>query len=485
MPDEPAIHHMGAGRLARAIAQGALSAETVVRHYLQRINDFNGALNALVLVDEQGAIDQARAADRVLETGGSRGPLHGVPITIKDCFATAGLKTTFGHRDWVDHVPEADATTVARLRSAGAIILGKTNLPPFASDFQTANKVFGRTCNPWDLSRTAGGSTGGGAATVAAGLSPLELGSDIGGSIRIPAHFCGTFGLKATENRIPITGYLTQPPLGVKTERYLESPGVIARNVEDLSLALEILAGPDDWDVDVPPVPVASAQDVPHLAPRDVRLAWCANFGDVGAGNEVATALEQTVDRFTAAGGRVKRIDLEGLDCNTAWEAWALLLAAFTRGGRRAEPEEIERLGASPEAFLREAARGADADLRTLFQALDVRDRTIRALDKVLADYDALLCPIAPMPAFTHRHWSDGLELDGETGSYFRLGTTMTGIFNLTGSPAVAIPSTLTAGGLPVGVQLVGRRWSEQRLLGVARTLADLLPPLAPPPGYA
>ncbi len=203
-----------AHELAAAIRERRISAVEVLDAHLARIARYNPALNAIVTHNEENARTRAREADAALARGEVWGPLHGVPVTIKDSFATAGLRTTSGFPPLTNHVPDSDATAVARLRAAGAIVLGKTNLPLLVHGFQSDNPIFGRTNNPWDHARTPGGSTGGGAAAIAAGLSPLELGSDYGGSVRIPAHFCGIYSLKPTNNRIPLTGHIPELPAG-------------------------------------------------------------------------------------------------------------------------------------------------------------------------------------------------------------------------------------------------------------------------------
>ena len=234
---------------ADAIRKGRATSAALVDALIQRIEHHNRDLNAVVTLDADGARRRAREADAALAEGRTWGPLHGVPVTLKDAFETAGLRTVSGYPGFADHVPTEDAAAVARLRASGAIILGKTNLPPLASGIQSDNPVFGRTNNPWDLDRTPGGSSGGAAAAIAAGLSYLELGSDIGGSIRIPAHFCGVYGLKATGGRISGRGHLSSPkplalPAGWEPLLQLASFGPIARSIDDLRLALTILAEP-------------------------------------------------------------------------------------------------------------------------------------------------------------------------------------------------------------------------------------------------
>ena len=232
--------------LAEDIRQRRISSVEIVEAHLAQIDKHNPRLNVIVLLDRDAALVRAREADAALARGELWGPLHGIPITIKDGFATAGLRTTSGFAPWADFVPQTDAPAVARLRSAGAILLGKTNLPTLSMDAQANNPLFGQTNNPWDLTRTSGGSTAA-AAAVAAGLSPLELGSDIAGSVRIPAHCCGIYSLKPSAHRIPGGGYHPNPA-PVRPESVGPGLGVfgpLARSVDDLAIAFQLLAGPD------------------------------------------------------------------------------------------------------------------------------------------------------------------------------------------------------------------------------------------------
>ena len=225
---------------AKAIRDGKITSLELTEHIIRRIERHNPALNAIVTFTKTEALAQAKAADEALARDEVLGPLHGVPITIKDCFEVAGVRTTAGAKRLSDHVPEEDAATVSRLRKAGAVILGKTNVPIYAGDWQSFNEVFGTTNNPWNLETTPGGSTGGGAAAVAAGLSYLSLGSDIGGSIRIPSTFCGLFGHKPTINILPYRGHIPR-----RHTPLLTVAGPLARSPEDLKLALEVMGGPD------------------------------------------------------------------------------------------------------------------------------------------------------------------------------------------------------------------------------------------------
>ena len=245
-----------AHQLAQMIRQGDLSAIEVLEAYLEQIAKHNNKINAIATLDEEKARKRAIEADEALAKGENWGALHGVPITIKDSLETSGLLTTSSYPPLKNHIPQQDATTVARLRQAGAIIFAKTNLPPVAGDYQTNSPIFGRTNNPWNLNYSVGGSSGGSASAISAGFSPLDIGSDVAGSIRQPAHFCGVFGFMPTDRRVPTTGHIPEFPGKPKYIRHMLRIGPLARSVEDLQLCFSLIAGADIRQPEIPPVPL-------------------------------------------------------------------------------------------------------------------------------------------------------------------------------------------------------------------------------------
>jgi amidase len=447
------VYALSARELARRIACRELSAVEALEAHLARIERRNPALNAVVSLDIEAARRQAEAADIALARGEIRGPLHGVPLTLKDGNDVAGLRTTLGTERF-DRVAEEDGTVAARLRAAGAIIIGHTNVAPFLADYQSANPIFGRTSNPWNLGRTAGGSSGGAAAAIAAGMTPLEIVSDLGGSIRLPAHFCGVYGLKPTEHRVPMTGFFRLPPGVPRTVRVLSCLGPLARDLDDLALALSIVAGPDGVDTDVPPVLLAEA---PVARIADLRIAYATTV----PGAVVASSLKERVERVASlaasAGAQVEQ-RLPACDWEDANALFRELVSAITS----------ERI---------------DKDLAWYFIALDRRDRLIAQWDSFFGDFDALLMPPAMTTAFPHCEPGTPLTVDGRPVSYFGHGAVLA-MGNLAGLPALVAPAGQDDEGLPVGVQIVGRRWSEMRLLGVCRALESVqaLPGFRPPP---
>ena len=459
-----------AAELALGIRLRRWSAVEALEAHLARIGERNPELNALVLLDEPGARRRAREADEALARGEWWGPLHGVPVTIKDSLETAGLRTTAGFPSLADYVPATDATVVARIRAAGAVILGKTNLPLLAMNYQCDSPLLGRANNPWNLDRTPGGSTGGGAAAVAAGMSPLEIGSDIGGSVRIPAHYCGICSLKPTEHRVPLTGHIPEPPGAPRGVRHMATIGPLARSVADLRLALEVIAGPDGNYWETPPVPLQPAQvDRPVVALID-------QFGDCPVTAGTQRALAGLAAKLDQAGWRVERRAPQGFNFPQVWETFGNLL--WCEIGSTMSPEVeaqfAEGLGAGPEVedpMGRAVSSCLSATMRQFTTTMTARDALIGALERFFDDCDALLCPVTVGPAIPHCAPGTPVQVDGQTVPYWMGGLAYTGPFNLTGHPVVVLPMTRSPEDLPIGVQVVGRRWEDMKLLAVAEAI--------------
>jgi len=446
--------------LARRLRRRQCSAVEVLEAHLERIEKQNPTLNAVVSLDAAGARKLAKAADAALKRGKILGPLHGVPMTLKDAHDVAGLRTTIGAVQ-LDRIADEDGTVAARLRAAGAIIIGHSNVPPWLADHQTANPVFGRTANPWDIERTPGGSSGGAAAALAAGMTPLEVGSDLVASTRLPAHFCGVYGLKPTEHRVPLTGFFRLPV--PRSVRIMSCLGPMARDLRDLELALSLIAGPDRHDSDVPPVPLVSP---PRRPLEDLHLA----VAPAPPGAIVAKSIRRQVERVAAqasdAGARVEErypdLDWDALD-RLFGDLVGTIVGVL-----------------DPQADLPEERR----TLAWYLDALDRRDRFIAAWEEFLEDFDGLILPPAMTTAFAHREPGAPLEVDGKTVDYRELAR-VPGRQNMTGLPGLTVPAGLDDDGLPIGIEIVGPRWSEMRLLRIARELeqAEILPGFQRPPG--
>ncbi len=448
-------------QLAAAIQAGHVSATEVLEAHLAQIATHNPALNAIVTMDAERAHERAREADKALARGQLWGPLHGVPFTLKDAHATAGMRTTTGFPPLSDYVPQEDSPVAARLKAAGGNLMGKTNVHMMLADpAQSINPIFGRTKNPWNIERTPGGSSGGAAAALAAGMTPFEIGTDLTGSIRIPAHFCGVFGLKPTEQRVPLTGLIPGLP-GPRPVRIMSCIGPMARTVEDLALLFAIIAGPDGYDTDVAPVPV---EEMPQLALHRLRIAFAPTFPGFPVAAEMREAVEEFAGRLSALGAVVEEAALPQVDFQQELESAGALIGMMMGAF---QPEEQER----------------PTTLAQYLEALDVRDQSIAAWEHFFAKWDVLLCPPSMMTAFPHCEPGAPLSVDGQEVSYWMVSAHST-VFNYTGHPAVVLPYKLDRAGLPMGVQIVGKRWDESRLLGMAKALSEVTGAFQRPPGY-
>jgi amidase len=475
-----------AQELATAIRKRRASVVEVIDAYLAHITRHNPALNAIVTLDEEGARARAREADTLLARGEVWGPLHGVPVTVKDSFATAGIRTTSGYPPLADYIPAEDATVVARLKSAGAIVLGKTNMPILVQGFQSDNPVFGRSNNPWDLTRTPGGSTGGGAAALAAGLSPLEIGSDYGGSVRIPAHYCGLFSIKPTERRIPLTGHIPELPGKQRSIRHVATPGPLARSLDDLVLAMQLISGPDHSQPEIPPLPLGSK---PEQSWHGLRVAWSDDFGGLPVTRDTRAALVNLIEEVSKRGCTVSRRMPEGFDFPAVWETYGQLRQCEI-GSALSVELEMERaadFGVSPTASdpeMRGMGMRLNATLKQYTETLTKRDVYIARVEQLFESWDVFVCPVTVGPAFPHCKPGTPIAVDEQHVSYRIGGTGYTSPFNLTGNPSVVIPLTRSKEGLPIGVQLVGPRWGEMKLLAIAERFVEVTGPFQRPPGF-
>jgi len=363
--------------------------------------------------------------------------------------------------------------------------LGKTNMPMLALDVQSDSPIFGRANNPWDITRTPGGSTGGGAASLAAGLSPLEIGSDIGGSVRIPAHFCGVFSLKPTDHLVSIAGHIPEPPGAPRGVRHMGMPGPLARSIEDLRLALSLIAGPDGRRWEVPPVPMTPVQSKPL---KNYRFAWTDSFGSVKASQDTQAAIHSLVDALTQAGCQVEQATPAGFDFDLAWQLYGEILGAEIGSGMDTIPRLLTSLQfrmISDSSPIRSGyVDGLRLKMKRYAIALTKRDELISQLAEFLSNWDAWLCPITVGSAFKHCKMGEPVEIDGSKVPYLTANMSFTTVFNLTGNPAVALPVGQTKDGLPIGIQVVGRLWQDMTLLSVAEALTEITGAFQAPLGF-
>jgi aspartyl-tRNA(Asn)/glutamyl-tRNA(Gln) amidotransferase subunit A len=457
---------LGAAELARRIRAKELSPVEVVQAMRERADAVAPALNALV-TPFPDAEERAREAERAVARGDALGPLHGVPCTLKDCFDTAGVLTTRGSALFADRVPETDATVVTRLRTAGAIPLAKSNTPEFALWWETDNLVFGRTTNPWDAERTAGGSSGGEAAAVGAGLSPLGVGSDLGGSIRMPAHYCGAVGLKPTHGRVPLTGHWPEVLLGFM------HAGPLARSVEDAWLALSVLEGPDgrDWHA-------APASPLRELAsrPRPVTVGVLGDRAFGPTDPEVLACVRAAAAALGEAGCTVVEASIPGLERHD----WNILtMTLYGAGGRSYFREVVDDRWDELHPRLRDRLSAPLAPIDDYLAAQAAVEELRRDVARFFEAHELLLCPTSLVPA--HGHDANELTIAG-TACAPRSTMRATIPFDLTGSPALTVPFGRSADGLPIGVQLVGRRFDDATVLEAGLALERARGPL-PRPG--
>jgi amidase len=459
-----ALLSTSASALAQAIRAKQVSVKEVVELHLQRIAEVNPALNAVVQLASERALNEARAADQALLHGDQVGPLHGVPMTIKDSLDTAGVISTGATKGRATFVPRQDATVVARLRAAGAILLGKTNTPELTLAGETDNLIYGRTNNPYDRSRTPGGSSGGAGAIIAASGSPFDIGSDTGGSIRLPAHFCGIAGLKPTSGRVPRTGHVV--PFGLGAVDALTQNGPMARYVADLALILPLIAGVDGHDPGIVPVPLGE----PHrVALQGLRVAVHTDNGIKTPTPDIIAAVNNAAQTLAAAGLIVtedrpaalpQTFELSRQLSGGDGRAWVRRLLDKA-GTRQIHPWLQKRLDESQPLSV--------AEFTALLEAVDQFRSEMLVF---IQQYDVILCPVCAFPApphgttFTEEMWK---------------GFSYTGAYNLTGWPGAVVRAGTSPEGLPIGVQIVARPWREDVALAVAQHLETALGGWQPP----
>jgi amidase len=483
-------------QLAQMIRDRAVSSVELLDAHLTQIANYNLKLNAICTLDEEGARQRAKQADTALAQGKNWGTLHGVPITIKDIFETAGLRTTAGYIPLKDYVPQQDATVVARLRAAGAVILGKTNMAELAGDFQSTNSLFPRVNNPWNLDYTAGGSSGGSAAAVAAGLSPLDIGNDIAGSIRQPAHFCGIYGLKPTDRRISTAGMIPEVPGMPYCLRQMMTVGCLARSLEDIRLCFSLITGADLRRPDVPPMPL----DTPSgKSLRDLKIAWIDEWTEVPIAAEIRDTMQAIARNLAQAGTQIERWLPKDFDLSTVWNLYGRMAAYINN---YAQPKDRYNVRRSLTLLFRTATQGdkklrglgnfsrflpelLNPSLRGYFETLTERDRFTAQIDAALEPWDVWLTPVAATPAFTHRPAWSAINIEGKPYPHGIANGAYTMPFNLSGHPAVVIPVGQTQAGLPIGLQIVGKRWREMELLVIAQELDKAIGDFQTPTGWS
>ena len=458
--------------MAEQIRRKVLSPVELLEAHLARIEELNPKLNAFVQVDAEGARQQARLAEAAVGGSGELGPLHGVPLSIKSSMEVAGLRWESGTKLRAGLIATRDAPLVSRLRRAGAIILGTTNTPELLMAWETDNLLYGRTNNPWDLSRTPGGSSGGEAAAIAARMSAGGVGSDGGGSIRVPAHFSGICGLKPTPGRIPATGHF---PASAGPFALLGVVGPMARTVSDLKVLFEVMQGPDDGDPSAAPVPVRWPREDDL---RRHRIGYFEDDGRTPVTPETRAAVQTAAEALQRAGFQVEPFRPDGLEharqlwWNLFGIAGGMVLGPATQGRESEIGPLLKEFSGWVAA---EPSHTGQSLLETWLQRDVVRIQIFAQMQK----YPILLCPVAAIPAFRHgeRSW----QVEGKTVKYLDAWSYCEW-FNLLGTPAVVVPVGKSPEGLPIGVQIVARPWQEELVLSVAAALEEQCGACGPPP---
>lgn len=458
--------------MARLIREKRISPIELVEAHLSKIEELSPKLNAFVQVDWERVRAEARKAETAVKSGSTLGPLHGVPISIKSSIEVAGMRCEAGTELRRGIVASEDAPLVARLREAGAIVIGTTNTPELLMAWETDNVLYGRTNNPWDLDRTAGGSSGGEAAAIASGMSAGGVGSDGGGSIRVPAHFSGICGLKPTPGRIPASGHY--PPSGGPFA-LLGVVGPMARTVADLKVLFEIVEGPEIGDTCAAPVPLRwqSDDDI-----RRLKVGYFEDDGRTPVASEIREGVRMAAEALSRAGFQVERFCPQGLEeARILWKKFfvkvgGMVIAPMFRGREREQSPIMKQFlswsGAEPELT-------GDA----VIEAWIARDMLRAKFLGQMREYPILLCPPAAVPAFRHgeRSWM----IDGKTVQYLDAWS-YAEWFNLLGNPAAVVPVHQSSQGLPIGVQIVGLPWEEEQVLGVAAAVEKGSGPRRRPP---
>ncbi|HKR89935.1 MAG TPA: amidase [Phenylobacterium sp.] len=476
-----------------ALRARRIGAVELLNLHLQQVEKHNGALNVVVAQDIEGALEAARRADNLPSSG--RPPLSGLPMTVKDTYEVVGMPATCGFPFLADHRPQRDADPVARLKSAGAIIFGKTNVPAGAFDWQSFNPVYGTSKNPWDASRSPGGSSGGSAGALAAGFTPLELGSDMGGSGRVPAHFCGVFGHKPSYGVIPMRGHI--PPLPGQIASFEMGVGSpLARSAQDLELALDLLIAPDErsqraWSIAIP----ASR----HERLQDFRVALWADDSAYALDDGYREAIHAYADDLRRLGVVVDEGARPDIDWQAAYEMYLTIILSIAGSGVEAsEAREVIESAAllSPNDFSYPARMARALSLRHFeyYAVTERREKLFRAWRDFFTRYDLLICPTFATVAYEHDHRGAGaadptrackpraLNVSGQPRPYLD-GLQWPSLANLGDLPSTAAPTGRFVGGLPAGVQLIGPYLEDRTPLRFAHLVERELGGFVPPPG--
>jgi amidase len=481
----PELCYATATDLARRIRDREISSGEVTEAFLARISAHNDKVNAIVHLNGADARSRAKDADDALARGQCWGPLHGVPVTVKEQFLMANTPSTLNTKRMKDFIAQEDGVLVRRIRSAGAVILGKTNVPANLEGYQVHGDLYPEGRNPFGLDYTPGGSSGGGAAAVAAGMTALELGADGGGSLRVPAHFCGVFCLKPTDKTIVRYGGLPQPKGARGFLVNMAQAGPLSRSIDDLELLWKVIRGPDRSDFEVAPIDWRPPSD---RSLEQLRFAWTDRFEEYLAGTETQEQLAALAARIERAGAGVEKaapalhprasevfVQLFGalVGQDMPWPVRRIFPTLARRGLLKGQPHVVRLL-----------RRALKMDTKEYARALGVKRELVEDIERFFDTHDVLLAPVSYGPAFKRCREGSALDFDGALRPYNDYCWPYVGPFNASGHPALVMPLGMSKDGRPIGVQLVGPYWSETELVHIAKQLAPLTDGFVAPTGF-
>ena len=466
-----------AHEILEKIKQGEVSSLEVLESFLGQVEKVNPKINAIVALDIERAKEKAKEADNKISLKSKLGPLHGLPMTIKDAFEVEGIVSTGGNPAWKDNIPKRNAEAVQRLVDAGAIIFGKTNVPFLSSDLQSFNKIYGTTNNPWDFERTPGGSSGGSAAALAAGMTPLELGSDIGGSIRVPAHFCGLYGHKPSYNIISEVGHMPPPPGSILTGNGLSVAGPLARSPEDLEIALDVLVAAQEQDSQAWKVKLPKARTKKI---KELKIAVWPDEPYAEADDEITSLIKDTAEDLRHAGAKVETVDLP-ISFEEIDKIYSLLLNPLMLAGSPKETFETlaklnESLDPNDVSELAKVARGSVLKHADWVLVNAIRQNMRQKWREFFNKFDVILCPTCITPAFKHNHnpvHERKLTINGKDDEYLRA-TLWAGPAVSAGLPSTNVPIGMSSNNLPISMQITGPYLEDKTCLEVAKVVRNL-----------
>jgi len=458
--------------LASKIKNGELTSYEVVTAFYSQIEKYNSTYNAVITLNKTEALKRAKEADIALSKGQIWGKLHGLPITIKDNFKTKGIKTTSGYLPLMDNIPTEDAEIVKLLLAEGAIIIGKTNLSVLAMDMQANNPVFGKTNNPWDTTKTSGGSSGGCTTALAVGMSPLSFGNDLAGSLRIPSAYCGVYGFKPTYGVVSIQGIQTDPKEKVNGLKSLAVAGPLARNIEDLELAMDIIAGNTENDKRT----IALNRYSDSININELTIAWTDEFEGIEVDNEIKEKIRAYISKLEKAGAKCTKIT-PPIDFNKAWKTWGSFVGM--QGGYSTS-NFVKWMGLPfTKGVLKDVPMHQNivkpTSVEKYMTAVNIQDTMITEMENFLSHYDVFICPVSSTKAFNHHAptktygnfsiYNEPLSVNNEKVHYYMATQGYTIPFTLTENPVLSMPISLSSDSLPIGIQLIGKRCSDFKLL--------------------